>query len=70
MLLTALDTAQTIDDMDIPGLRLDPLKGTEQARWSVWVNGNWRLPFEFRNGHAKFWTMRIITDGHACPSPW
>jgi toxin HigB-1 len=40
MLLTALDTAQTIDDMDIPGLRLDPLKGTEQARWSVWVNGN------------------------------
>jgi toxin HigB-1 len=53
MLLTALDTAQTIDDMDIPGLRLDPLKGTEQARWSVWVNGNWRLPFEFRNGHAN-----------------
>ncbi|MCA1853483.1 MAG: type II toxin-antitoxin system RelE/ParE family toxin, partial [Beggiatoa sp.] len=24
-----------------------------QARWSVWVNGNWRLTFESRNGHAN-----------------
>lgn len=52
MLLAALDTAQTLDDMDIPGLRLHPLKGAEQARWSVWVNGNWRVTFEFRDGHA------------------
>jgi proteic killer suppression protein len=52
MLLAALDTAQNLDDMDIPGLRLHPLKGAEQARWSVWVNGNWRVTFEFRDGHA------------------
>lgn len=52
MLLAALDTAQTLDDMDIPGLRLHPLKGAEQARWSVWVNGNWRVTFEFCDGHA------------------
>ena len=50
MLLAALDTAQSISDMDIPGLRLHRLKGLEQERWSVWVNGNWRLTFEFRNG--------------------
>ena len=53
MLLTALDTAQSIEDMNIPGLRLHRLKGAEGGRWSVWVNGNWRLTFEFEAGHAN-----------------
>jgi len=52
MLLTALDTAQSIEDMNVAGFRLHPLKGEERGRWSVWVNGNWRLTFEFRDGHA------------------
>lgn len=52
MQLTALDTAQSIEDMNIPGFRLHPLKGEARGRWSVWVNGNWRLTFEFREGHA------------------
>ncbi len=52
MLLTALDTAKTIADMDIPGFRLHPLKGEGRGRWSVWVNGNWRVTFEFKDGHA------------------
>lgn len=52
MLLVALHTAKSIDDMDIPGFRLHPLKGKERGRWSVWVNGNWRVTFEFTDGHA------------------
>jgi proteic killer suppression protein len=52
MLLAALDTAQSIEDMDIAGFRLHPLKKLEPRRWSVWVNGNWRLTFEFKEGHA------------------
>jgi len=52
MQLAALDSAQTIDDMEIPGFRLHPLKGGDRGRWSVWVNGNWRLTFEFRDGQA------------------
>jgi len=52
MQFAALDTAQAIEDMYIPGFRLHPLKGSEQGRWSVWVNGNWRLTFEFENGNA------------------
>ena len=48
--LAALDTAQKIQDMDIPGYRLHPLKGKLKDRWSVWVNGNWRLTFEFKKG--------------------
>ena len=52
MLLVALDTAQSVEDMNVPGFRLHPLKGSERGRWSVWVNGNWRLTFEFKDGHA------------------
>jgi proteic killer suppression protein len=52
MQLAALNTAASIDDMDIPGFRLHPLKGGEKGRWSVWVNGNWRLTFEFCDGNA------------------
>jgi proteic killer suppression protein len=52
MLLTALDTSQVIGDMDVPGFNLHPLKGQGKGRWSVWVNGNWRVTFEFRDGHA------------------
>ncbi|HRI37163.1 MAG TPA: type II toxin-antitoxin system RelE/ParE family toxin [Nitrospira sp.] len=52
MLLAALDTAQSIKDMDVPGFRLHLLKGSERGRWSVWVNGNWRLTFTFKDGHA------------------
>lgn len=40
MQLAALDTAQTVEDMDIPGFRLHPLKGEMRGRWSVTVNGN------------------------------
>ena len=52
MVLAALDTAQVIGDMDVPGFNLHPLKGQGKGRWSVWVNGNWRVTFEFRDGHA------------------
>lgn len=52
MLLAALDTAQSVEDMDIPGFRLHPLKGQMRGRWSVTVNGNWRLTFEFHDGNA------------------
>ena len=50
--LTALDTAQAIEDMDIPGFRLHPLKGEMRGRWSITVNGNWRITFEFQDGNA------------------
>lgn len=53
MQLTALDTAQTIDDMDIPGFRLHPLKGDRKGQWAVTVNRNWRLVFKFVDGNAS-----------------
>jgi proteic killer suppression protein len=50
--LSALDTAQAIDDMDLPGFALHLLKGRMRGRWAIRVTGNWRLTFEFRDGNA------------------
>jgi proteic killer suppression protein len=50
--LAALDTARAVEDMDVPGYRLHPLKGRAKDRWSIWVSGNWRLTFEFKDGNA------------------
>lgn len=50
MQLIALDTAQCVEDMDIPGYRLHRLKGKRQSIWSITVNKNWRLTFEFSEG--------------------
>lgn len=52
MILAALDTAARIDDMDIPGFELHPLKGDQKGRWAVSVSGNWRITFELRDGNA------------------
>jgi proteic killer suppression protein len=53
MQLAALDTAASIEDMNIPGFRLHPLRGADRGRWSIWVSGNWRLTFEFADGEAS-----------------
>ncbi len=45
----AMDTAQVIEDMNVPGYRLHPLKGRAKDRWSIWVSGNRGLTFEFRD---------------------
>jgi proteic killer suppression protein len=52
MQLAALDTAISVEDIDIPGFRLHSLKGTDKGRWSIWVNGNWRMTFEFQESDA------------------
>jgi len=52
MQLAALDTAQTIDDLDIPGYRLHPLRGSRKKIWSISVSGNWRVTFEFMEGNV------------------
>jgi proteic killer suppression protein len=52
MQLAALDTAQAIDDMDIPGYRLHQLTGDRRGIWTITVNANWRLTFEFEEGNV------------------
>ena len=52
MQLAALDTAQSLEDMDIPGYRLHQLTGNRKGIWSVTVNGNWRITFKFTDGNV------------------
>jgi len=50
--LAAIDTASIIEDIDLPGFKLHPLKGNRDGVWSITVNGNWRVTFEFKDGSA------------------
>ena len=50
--LTALNEAQSIDDMQFPGWKLHPLKGKLKDHWSITVNANWRMTFIFKDGNA------------------
>jgi len=52
MQLTAIDTAQKIEDIDLPSFKLHLLKGNRAGVWSITVNGNWRITFEFIDGNA------------------
>ena len=35
------------EDMNLPGLRLHPLKGDRAGYWAVKVSANWRVVFRF-----------------------
>ena len=50
--LAALNTAIVIEDMDLPGYRLHKLKESRKHSWSITVNGNWRITFEFEDGNV------------------
>ena len=50
--LALLDRSRAPDDMNIPGLRLHPLKGSLKGHWAVWISGNWRVTFTFDEGNA------------------
>ena len=38
--------------MNLPGLRLYPLKGRLKGAWAVDVSGNWRVVFRFEGNDA------------------
>tara|TARA_B100000768_G_scaffold178230_1_gene193656 strand:- start:7718 stop:7996 length:279 start_codon:yes stop_codon:yes gene_type:complete len=50
--LEFLNSADRIDDMDIPGYNLHELKGSRAQEWSVTVSKNWRIVFKFEEGDA------------------
>jgi proteic killer suppression protein len=51
-ILALLETAETLEDMDLPGLNLHPLKGNRKGTWAVKVSGNWRITFKIQKGDA------------------
>lgn len=45
--MTRLEASAKPSDMDLPGLRLHPLKGDLKGYYAVEVSGNWRIVFRF-----------------------
>ena len=51
--LRILDAATSLDDLRVPpGNRLEKLHGDRAGQWSVRVNDQWRLCFEWRGSDA------------------
>jgi len=51
-ILALLETAETVEDMDLPGLDLHELKDNRKGFISLKVSGNWRVTFKLENGDA------------------
>jgi len=51
--LDMIDAAQDIRTLStMPGNRLESLRGDRKGQYSIRVNDQWRICFEWRNGHA------------------
>jgi proteic killer suppression protein len=50
MKLDQLDAATSRLDLDVPGNRLEALKGDRQGQYSIRINDQWRICFEWPKG--------------------
>jgi proteic killer suppression protein len=51
-MLDLIDAAENIEELNLPGYALHPLKGDRKGEWSMKVSGNWRITFSFTKGNA------------------
>ena len=61
-ILARLDAVLTVSDMDVPGLRLHPLKGRAKGFWAVTVRANWRVIFRFADHDVSMLIMWTTTE--------
>lgn len=51
--LKQIDSAATLDSLRVPpGNRLEQLKGNRAEQWSIRINDQWRICFEWVDGDA------------------
>jgi proteic killer suppression protein len=53
LILSALEEAGSIDDLNQPSFRLYQLKGDFKGYWAVTVRANWRIVFQFKGDNAS-----------------
>jgi len=67
MQLAAIDTAQIIDDIDLPGFGLHSLSGRREGQWSMSISGNWRefllLASRQEDPDTLFFRRRLVIEG-------
>lgn len=52
LILTFLNEAHILEDINFPGSDLHRLKGKLKDIWSVKVSGNWRITFRYSEGNV------------------
>jgi proteic killer suppression protein len=59
--LERLDAATSLKDLAaLPGNRLEALKGNRQGQYSIRINDQWRICFEWPNGAAGPINVEIV----------
>jgi proteic killer suppression protein len=54
MKLNAIDAATQLEDLSLPSSnQLEALKGECKGQWSICINDQWRICFEWRDGDAE-----------------
>ena len=51
--LLMLEAATSLQDLRLPGLRLEALKGARSGQYSIRINDQWRPVFSWVDGNAE-----------------
>ena len=60
MKLDQLDAATSLLDLDLPGNRLESLKGDRKGQFSIRINDQWRICFEWCKGSIGPVNVEIV----------
>ena len=58
--LDQLDAATSLLDLSLPGNRLEALKGDRQGQYSIRINNQWRICFEWPKGNPGPVNVEIV----------
>lgn len=58
VILTVMNTAREIGDLDVATFRLHALTGNLKGFWSITVRANWRVIFKFEAGLV--WDVDLV----------
>ena len=57
--LALLNRIERIEELRVPpGNRLEKLSGKRSGQWSIRINDQWRICFEWRDGNA--WNVEMV----------
>ena len=60
MRLDQLDAATSLLDLDLPGNRLEALKGDRKGQYSIRINDQWRICFQWPKGSPGPVNVEIV----------
>lgn len=58
--LDQLEAAMSLLDLDLPGNRLETLKGNRKGQYNVRINDQWRICFEWTKGAQGPMNVEIV----------